>query len=251
MFIDVQGQGSNVVLLHGLPQHPRDLFRFRDALAEDHRVLLVHLPGYGATPARAPYSLDVVEGELGAQLKVEAPDGYSLVGFSGGSYRALRGTLRGTLEPEKIAALGPLPLVPDPMRQAWLQVAEVIRGGTDVTEAAVTAMFSPAFRAAHPEVVAGYIEEVQGVQSEVIASELEAFARDGSLELAALACPLYLRVGSLDQNTPPALSEAAQSLLQSAERPPKLDVVPDVAHLLHHEDFEGTLAAVRAFLAGD
>ncbi|MCB9659756.1 MAG: alpha/beta hydrolase [Sandaracinaceae bacterium] len=243
MHIDSYGQGNSVVVLHGTPQEPSDLEGLVRALAETRRVHLVHLPGYGREPARlGRYDLDGIERELGAQLSTLAPEGYSLLGVSGGSYRAFRGVQRGTLSPWGIVALGPLPLVVQTLRDGWWGAIGALRGGADMWASVVEGLFTSDFASMRPEVPARYLAQLQGIAAETVAGELEAIAKDPdwSERLRDVGCPVYMRVGDLDVNTPHTLAMQALQWLPRA----RLDVVANVGHLVHHEDADATLGAV-------
>ena len=53
LHVALRGSGSAVVLLHGTPSSPEDFEPLVAALAESHRVLVPHFPGYGQTPPDA------------------------------------------------------------------------------------------------------------------------------------------------------------------------------------------------------
>jgi pimeloyl-ACP methyl ester carboxylesterase len=69
LHVTQRGSGSAVVLLHGTPSSPDDFDPLMADLAESHRVLVPHFPGYGRTPPDAePASIAELvtrlEGEL-------------------------------------------------------------------------------------------------------------------------------------------------------------------------------------------
>ncbi len=241
------GHGPDVVLLHGTPQPPDDLRPFAQALGETRRVHLVHAPGYGmARESVAPATLDGLESRLASLLPNLARDGYAMVGVSGGSYRAIRGTLTGAFSPRGIIALGPAPYFTDEMLSAWSMAIDAMEVGADLLPAVVEGMFSPAYREASPDVPRAYLDGLRAMRIETVAAELRSFLEEpvGPERLAALTVPLRMRVGALDANTPVALAEGAMATAGDAT----LEVVPDVAHLLHHEDGPATLRYVRESL---
>lgn len=247
MHIDSVGRGGDVVVLHGIPQAPDDLDGLVNRLARRWRVHLVHLPGYGREPARVgPHDLDCIEQELLAQLQTLAPAGYSVVGISGGSYRAFRSARRGTLEPRGIVALGPLPMVVQAQREAFREAIGALQAGLEIWPAVVDGLFTEAFARANPSVPARYLAQLRDIRAETVALELDAIASepDGLERLREVSCPVYMRVGERDQSTPPSSAVQALEWLPRA----RLDVVANAGHLLHHEDHDATLEAVERAL---
>jgi pimeloyl-ACP methyl ester carboxylesterase len=241
----------DLLILPGMPQAPSDLRGLAEPLSAIRRTHIAHFPGYGDSRehhALAP-ELDRVESDLADALRVLGVQEYDVLGFSGGSYRCFRAAVRGTLRPRRIVALGPLPFVPEPMGAGWRQAVALSQSGVDVLPGGVDAMFSAPFRARSPGVVAGCLGALrEQLAMEALHHELLAVANDVLTldQLAALTCPVYLRVGELDANTPPALSTQAATVLSHA----RVDIVPGVAHMLHHEDLPATLDAVTLALEG-
>ncbi len=248
MFIETTGRGPDVVLLTGLPQQPDELRPLAEGLATTFRVHLVHLPGYGRSPAPAlPYDFEAVEAQLAADLRAAGVERAALVGMSGGAYRALSLALSARLPIWAVATLGALGHVDEANAQALAAYAGALDAGMDLAAMAAERVYSPAYRAREPEAALAAMQALFGsLDRAVTAAELRAIidAPDLRPHLHRLPVPVYLRVGALDLATPPALSEALLELLPDA----RLEQVEGVGHMLHHEDFEGTLSGLRTFL---
>jgi pimeloyl-ACP methyl ester carboxylesterase len=104
------GAGPPLVLLHGWPQHWWCWRRLVDALAQEHRVLMPDLRGFGwsdAPPgdyAKTTFAADVV-----ALLDAEGIDRARLIGHDWGAYTALLLALE---HPDRVERLVALDVVP-------------------------------------------------------------------------------------------------------------------------------------------
>ena len=86
MNVEIRGRGSPVVLLHGWGMNLRVFDGLADALAADHEVHAVDLPGHGRSPfdpAESSFDAQV------AQLASVVPRGASLLGWSLGGQFAM------------------------------------------------------------------------------------------------------------------------------------------------------------------
>lgn len=249
MFVDVLGRGPDLVLVHGLPQAPSDLDALAHALAATHRVLLVHLPGYGRSPEwEGEYVVESVGAALAVDLRRLGVAEPLLVGFSGGAYRVLQLALdHPDLAPRGIVQLGPLAGQDEADRERFRGTADALDAGVDLTEPVRTMMFSPRFAEAHVEDTARVVRDAMlgATSPAVVATELRAIAAAPDLRprLGELRVPMLLRVGEHDVPTPPAHARDVAGRYHAAE----LQVVPGVGHMLHHEDPRGTVVAVLSF----
>ena len=86
------GHGPTVVLVHGLGSSEDDWLPTARVLAHDHRVVLVDLPGHGASAMPDPFSLEQVSLALDAALHAATADepvvlvGHSLGGLACAQY---------------------------------------------------------------------------------------------------------------------------------------------------------------------
>ncbi len=96
--VDISGTGPDLALLHGWGMHGGVWDKVREDLAQHFRVHVVDLPGYGASPRCAPYSVEAVARQVLAAL----PEHTHVAGWSLGGQVALQMTL---LAPERIEKL--------------------------------------------------------------------------------------------------------------------------------------------------
>lgn len=246
IFVEAHGVGADtVVLLHGLPSAVTWARSLLPALTAKYRVLVPHLPGYGRSPARAPYDWAHVRQELTAALKTQGVSRAAFVGFSGGAWRALELAAAGSLTPRGVVALGGLASLTTAERDGFRQFAGALRAGADLKPLA-----GPRFLARKLNEPAA-VTEVQGwldaAPRAALADELEAIAQQPDLEptLSTISCPVLARTGSADVACPPAKAQA----ITAACRHAKLELVDGAAHALMLEDEQPTVASVVSFLS--
>jgi pimeloyl-ACP methyl ester carboxylesterase len=242
LFIEERGSGDAVVLLHGTPTTPDHLRPLAERLAERHRTLLVHLPGYGRSDGLEPYDVershDLVEEALAARGVVEA----HFIGHSGGAYRAFAHATRGAVRPLSVTALGAVSHFPAAAREGFAAFAALLRAGSDVRPLFRDLMLAPRAREDDACVVEVTSWATASAPSH-LADELDAFAaaRDLRPELARLSVPILLRVGALDTATPPERTQEVAAVVPHSV----VQIVEHVGHALLIEDFEATARAIE------
>ena len=248
--IETQGSGRHVVLIHGLPQAPADLQPLADDLSDAFRTHVVHLPGYGQTPALdGEHDLDAVARAVADALRERGVDEAAFIGSSAGFYRSLQiAAMEGTPRAWALVGLGPLAGLDEEARELFRQSAPAVLAHVDLSEVMIGRMLSPSFAAAHKDARTHVVGMVDAAPAQTVAAELLAFAESRDLRptLERNDVPVYIRVGALDVAAPP---ETGRAIADSAPHG-SIDVVPDTGHLLLLEDYAGTLRAVRAALAG-
>lgn len=244
IFLETFGAGDPVVLLHGTPTAPEHMRPLAKRLAARWQALLVHLPGYGQSPALdEPYELarsyDLLEDEL-AMRNIAAAH---YVGFSGGTYRSFALALRKRTAARSIFALGAV-FEPIPQLAAW---GPILRDPAQSLPS-----LAPMFLSRKGLVNPAWVAEVEtwgkAIAPRDLASELDALATAPDLgpDIRRLDMPITLRVGTEDAATPVAMTERLASLVPHA----RVQIVEDAGHALLTEDFEATAAAIEAHLGG-
>lgn len=247
--LTISGKGAPLVLIAGMPQPVEHLAHLYSALASTHRVVLLDLPGYGASPAPAgAYDLDEVDRAVAAALSAANATEASFIAMSGGTYRVLKMTLDRLIAPSALVLLAPMSSVRDEDRAGFRGLSQALRGGVDldaIVTATVPRMFSKAWAAAHPERALEVVHEmVHAASPALIAAELDAFAASPDLgpRLPEVRARVALRVGADDVATPLPAVRALEAALPNAT----LEIAAGCGHLLQFEDPDGTLAFVRA-----
>ena len=191
-------------------------------VAYDHR-------GHGESPAPAgPYTLSDLGGDV---LRLLDRLGLERCAYAGLSLGGMVGLWLAARHPDRVqrlavlcssARLGP--------PEYWHERAARVRlGGTAaIADAVVERWFTPAFRLAHPDLVAGYRTMLTTVASEAYAGCCEAIAQmDLTGLLTAIRASTLVIAAECDEATPPSHSAAMAAGIPGA----RLVVLPAAAHL--------------------
>jgi pimeloyl-ACP methyl ester carboxylesterase len=234
------------VLLHPFPLDSRFWGPVRPALAAARPVLCPDFPGIGDATADGPPTVDGFADALAGRIAREVPGGRAAVGgLSLGGYAALALVAR---HPERVAALvlADTRAEPDTPEAAAgrHRAAAAVRAGD---AAAFLDDFVPRLVAPGDEAARAAARAIADAQDPGgVAGALEALAEraDRRPDLAGIAVPTLVVVGSEDALTPPDRSEALVAAIPDAE----LLVIPGAGHLSALERPEAFAAAVNGFL---
>lgn len=244
MDLQIFGQGSPVLLLHGVPTRLRALHFLVHVLERDHRCLLPALPGFEGSTPLDPYDYDRVQALL-EELILAQEEPVDVVGFSGSTYRALQLALDRRVRIRRLVLLGAMPGFAE--KEAPLSfVADIRSGALDIRGQWLARMTSPGFADRNLDAARHILEWIDAAPTSVWCDEFESIVRRPDLlpRLGEVEVPVLLRVGEADAATPATLSEAVARVLPDAT----LQIVPGVGHALGYEDGPATAAAVRDFL---
>lgn len=235
----------HVLLLHGCGVSPATLEPLRAHLAHTHPTHLVAMRGYGERLDERHLPREEAAAELVEELLRAGARELIVIGHSLGTVRMwtlatmlpARITLRGLI------GLSPMLGYPQEAREGLMQSVEALEQGADLSEALVARWYGAPYQEQHttlPAQVRGWLDTIN---PRALAGEVDDHLASETLSgrLATLTCPVYLRVGALDQATPPELAQAILDVLPQAT----LEVIPEVGHMLTEEDLDGTLEAVQ------
>lgn len=105
LHIESLGSGKDLVLLHGWGMHGGIWEGARERLAQDFRLHIVDLPGYGESPTCQPYTLEHV-----AEILINAfPDKVNVCGWSLGGQVALNWAMHAPDQIERLVLVGATP----------------------------------------------------------------------------------------------------------------------------------------------
>lgn len=217
------------------------------AFAGRYRCLRYDTRGHGgseaiATPATVDDLADDMAGLLGALGIGKAHVvGLSLGGMTGQAF-ALR-------YPERLDRLALLSTSAEMDKAAWRERIEtVLRDGYEpfIDGVMVPRWFTPAFAAAHPDVVAGFRARLMANDTAGYTACANVIATlDLRGRIAAITAPTIIIVGAEDPATPVAMSERIRSLVPHAE----MVVIPKAAHIVAVEQPDLVNFYLGAFLA--
>lgn len=216
------------------------------ALAEHFRVVRYDTRGHGGSPVPpGPYSIDDLADDLLGLLDRLGVEKAHLVGLSLGGMTALRLAARNPERVDHLVVLCTSALLGPP--EGWLERAATVRaeGTAAVADAVVARWYTPAFAAAHPDLVAAAKATVASIPPDGYAACCEAIAAmDQTAHLRDIAAPTLAIAGADDPATPPEHLER----IAAAVKDGRLLVVPQSAHLASQEQPEAVTRAVLEHL---
>lgn len=244
-------RGDAVVFGHTLLTDGRIFIDQVTDLAQDHHVLNVDLRGHGRSdaPRRAFTLVDTAVDYLRAMDACGVARA-TLVGASMGAMAALRLALS---HPDRVAGLvliGASASAERPTSRARLlalgATARLLGPRPWLVRQASELLFGPTFRAAHPEVVGRWEEQLARLDPAGIARAVAAVAQrpDLTARLFQITAPTLLLVGDEDRMTPPARSRTLAAALPHA----RLELLPATGHLPSVERPRAVAGFIRHFL---
>jgi 3-oxoadipate enol-lactonase len=246
--VEQAGAGPELVLLHSLLADRGAFDRVKDDLARSHRVCLVNLPGYGASPPAAHVTIEDYADQLaGIFPALDLSGGTAVLGNGFGGFIALALAIRhgdkfGRLIIADSLATFP-PQAKEPFRVLHAKVKE--QGMSAVLDAAVRRMFPESFIAAHPDIVAERKSALAKADAECFARACLALARvDFRPELERIRNRTLIMAGALDQTTPAALARELADAIPGAT----FREIDGCGHCPQIEKPAEFVAAVREFL---
>ena len=252
LHVDVVGHGPDLVLLHGWGMHGGIWDGVREQLAQQFRLHVVDLPGYGASAQHEPYTL----AELARMVARAMPEQAHVCGWSLGGQVAMRLALDFPTRVGKLILLSTTPCFrqradwPHGMDEATMQefarsleqdyagtlkrfLSLQARSGEDAREV-IAALRAKLFERGEPSLASlrGGLEILRGLD-----------LRDA---VAKIAQPALLIHGERDTLTPLAAGEWLARHLPQAE----LSIVGGSAHAPFLSHRVETLGAMERFLHG-
>ena len=218
------------------------------ALAQRFRLIRIDHRGHGGSPVPpGPYTIADLAGDALALLDSLGIDRAAWCGLSMGG---CVGMYLASEAPERISRLTlccTSSYWPDP--SVWAdRIAAVSSGGTGPIAAAVVARwFTPAFAAAHPDVVADAVAQVAGTSDDGYVGCCEALrVFDHRARLGAITAPTLVIGGVADPSTP--VEPHARTIAQAIPGA-RLEVL-DAAHLATIERSEQTTELIAVNSGG-
>lgn len=240
------GSHQVVVLLHGLGGSRISWEPQLHGLGAAATVAAWDLPGYGASPpldgqtsfAALADAVAAFADELGA-------DQVHLVGISFGGMIA---QYAAAAHPERIASLTLLATSPkfgldgtqpEAWRAARLAPLDAGQEPVDFADRVLNALAGPSIT---PEAMAGQLAAMGRITGAALRRSIDCLiTHDSRAVLPSIQAPTVCLVGSLDDETPVAYSQAIVDLVPGAE----LVVVPGAGHLLNVETPDAVNEAIR------
>ena len=242
------GKGRALVLLHSLLSDRSAFDRIAPRLARERRVLLVDLPGFGAS-APAGARLEDYADRIAENLPLLGlePAETDVLGNGFGGFVAVALAVRHGAKFDRLVLVDTGAAIPDSGKPAFHKMAELVeKGGMNaVVETALQRMFPPEFLSQHPEIASQRRASLLKMNPARFAAACRALAAlDLRANLGGIRNPTLVVVGLKDTATPPALSHELGARIPGAQ----LIELAHCGHSPHIQDPEGFWQAVKPFL---
>lgn len=243
------GQGTDLVLIHGLGGTLHDWDRFIPDLSRYHRVLRWDARGFGASgKPPGPYSPQLFARDLAGLVRSLGIPRIHVAGISMGGVIAQRFTLDYSDLVSSLTLMSTSSEVGAAAQKAWEKTADIIeqRGFSSSTEFAQR-VFAPSFVQSAPHEVQTMVERTARNDPRAYAAAARAIgAYNWTAELERIQVPTLILQGREDQLTPPGGSvKLSRGIPRS-----RLLMIPDCGHVIPVEKPELFQHTLLAFLAG-
>ena len=243
---EVEGDGTPLVLTHGLGDDLHFWDNVAGVLAQHHTLLRWDVRGFGhSDKPPGPYSPAMLAADLTALLDALGLARVHLGGLSMGGVIAQRFALDYPTRVHSLILVSTSSEVGPRGAANWQRLADGIEqrgfgsGARDASRA-----FSPDFAAAHPDVVAAAGEQTARNAPHAYAAAARAMSDyQWTAELSRVRAPVLILQGLADQLTPPGGSVKMHRALPAS----RLLMLPDTGHSLSIEQPAVFAAAVLAF----
>ncbi len=218
MAVEVAGEGTAVIMVHGLGGSSNTFQPLMGALA-GHRVIRFDLPGAARSPT--PHGALSIQTFADSILKVATELGVSRAHLVGHSMGTLVCQKIAADRPELVASLvlfGPLLEPSDAMRTGLGGRAKLARneGMAPIADQIIVGGLSPETKASRPAAVAFVRESIMRQDQEGYARHCEALAEARAVDHSHIAAPTLLLTGDADGTASPATAQALAEKIRGA-----------------------------------
>lgn len=252
LFVQDQGQGAPVILLHGFPLDHRMWQAQVETLSANYRILTPAFRGMGQSDVPvSPTSLQQYAQDILALMDGLGIEKATLGGFSMGGYVAFA-LLR--LAPERFSALILANTRPEPDGQEGrknrmnMAVSLYDKGAAAARDAMLPKLVTPATIQEQPQLIDNLklIMDSMPAEGLVHASIAMAFRENSIPLLSSIAVPTLVIAGEQDAIAPPDVMKSMADQIQGAS----FHVIPAASHLTPMEKPEAFNALLLDFLKG-
>ena len=246
--VAVEGEGRPLLLVHSLLSDRTAYRPIADRIARRRKLILVNLPGFGASP---PDGASTLQDHAGALARVfdelSLPAETDIMGNGLGGFVALTFAVDHGKRFGRLLLVGSGLAFPEVGRTTFRGLADKVDsdGIAAVAGPAIRRMFPEDFIAANPEIVTDRVAVLATIDPRVFAAACRALA---ALDLAPVLPSIMNRTlvatGEYDGATPPALGRALAARLPHGE----FMELAGLGHAPHLQAPDEFLAAVSGFL---
>ena len=242
------GAGAPMVLFHSLLADDTSFDRIAGALAGTHKLVILNLPGFGASD-RVEGGLEAVADRVAAAIgEMKLGQAPIFLGNGYGGFVALMTAIRHPGIASKLVLADCGAAFSEPGRAAFRGMSAGARekGLVGISDVAMRRLFAPSFQAAHPELIEQRRARFIAVDPQTFHAACAALATlDVRAQLAQVKVPALVLVGEHDEATPPAMSSELAAGLPDAQ----LVILPGCAHVPQLQEPALFLDAIKDFVS--
>jgi 3-oxoadipate enol-lactonase len=245
--VETVGAGRPLVLIHSLLSDKSSFEGLVERLAGERRLVVVNLPGFGASPRGAATINGFADAVAGMIDDLGLPAATDVLGNGLGGFVTLSLAARHGGKFDRAVLVGSAVAFPEAGRTTFRMLVEKAEreGMAALSGAAIQRMFPEDFIAAEPALIAGRKTVFERIDPNVFAAAARALAAlDFSDALPRIKNRVLIVVGEKDGATPSALARDLQARLPDAD----LIEMPGLGHCPHIQDPDAFVAAVAPFL---
>jgi 3-oxoadipate enol-lactonase len=244
-----EGQGTDLLLIHGLGGGLHDWDSCVPEFTRYHRVTRWDVRGFGESDRPAgPYSPQLFAKDLAGLFRACEIIRAHVAGISMGGVIAQRFALDFPEHVKSLTLISTSSEVSPQARAAWEKVASIIeQRGFSANADFAQRLFAPNFIKTHPEAVQRMAERTANNDQHAYAAAARAIgAYNWTAELDRLQMPTLILQGAEDMLTPPGGSIKMSRIIPRS----RLLMFPDCGHVVPEEKPELFTRTLLAFLAG-
>jgi 3-oxoadipate enol-lactonase len=243
----VGGSGTPIVLFHSLLADQSSFDRIAPLLAQTHQVVVLNLPGFGASDS-AGNELDAIADHIAEGIaKFEFKQKPILLGNGYGGFIALVTAIRHPGITARLVLADCGACFSESGRAAFrgMSAAAKGKGLGAIADVAMRRLFAPAFQQQNPVLIEERKKRFLAVDAATFHGACDALAAlDIRDQLKSVNVPVLVLVGEEDEATPPPMSRELAAGLWDA----RLIVLPGCAHVPQLQAPDVFMKAIRAFI---
>jgi 3-oxoadipate enol-lactonase len=245
----LEGQGTDLILIHGLGGSLHDWDAIAPVLARYHRVLRWDVRGFGESDKPAgPYSPQLFARDLAGLCRAVGVSCAHVAGISMGGVIAQRLALDFPKLVRSLTLMSTSSEVSEQAQKAWLKMADSIeQRGFSANPDVAARVFTPGFAKANPDQITAMTERTAKNAPHAYAAAARAIGTfNWTAELNRIQVPTLILQGLEDVLTPPGGSvKLSRGIVHS-----RLLMLPECGHVMTMEKTEVVTYALLAFVAG-
>jgi 3-oxoadipate enol-lactonase len=245
--VEIVGEGRDLLCLHSLLSDKSSFDPLVERLAGQRRMVLANMPGFGASPRDAEPIDGYADAVAALFDDLSLPPETDVIGNGFGGFVALSLAARHGAKFDRAVLIGSAVAFPEEGRAKFRGLAEraTSEGMAALADVAMQRMFSDAFIAANPELIADRKAVYVRIPPDVFAKAARSLSElDFAPHLPQIRNPLLVVVGSEDGATPPALGRDLAARVAHGS----MIEMPGLGHCPHIQDPDAFVAAVADFL---